>query len=80
LFQEGDLLSLSVIEPWKIQADLEANRRIVSLDEDKIVHNFCKLSYTEICLGEVHNRLGHCKIAEDYCDVAISHGKRVILE
>lgn len=72
--------SLSLLEPWRIQIDLERSCPIKSLhelDNIDINHIYYKLSYSEIYSSEVHNRLNNYDEASKHCEIAFSHASHV---
>jgi tetratricopeptide (TPR) repeat protein len=59
---------------------LEESRRTDNFDKDKINLIYYRLSLTECHLSHCHNSLGDHDEAANYCDMALSHARRVIIE
>jgi tetratricopeptide (TPR) repeat protein len=69
-----------LLEPWRVQCDLEESRRADSIDKDQIDYVYFHLSNTENQLIHCHISLGDYDKATDYCDMALSHARLVITE
>jgi tetratricopeptide (TPR) repeat protein len=72
--------ALKLLEPWKAQIDVDETIRINDLNEDDIGHIYYQLSNVELNLSTLYISLEEYDKADDYCNLAISHARLVIIE
>jgi hypothetical protein len=72
--------SISLLEPWRVQLDLDGNGWTDNLNKDQISDVYFKFSKTEVQLSDCHNKLDNYDKATDSIDVALFHVSQVIVE
>lgn len=70
---------LVILEPWRLQLDLQESDRVDHLNEVLIGHLFFLLSSREDVLGEINTKFVKFIIADGHCQRALAFAKRMTL-